>query len=229
MTYSQHPQRHFIIGNGASLRETPLHLLSGEITWAMNRIHLLYPYTEWRPTFFFMVDFNQQNPSGYWKECIQAHITQPKFLWDGFRAGHPLFPDLGEGIGDIPETTWLPRCPQHHYYAGDNYIKRAESWHLPTVCTAFSGLGAMMQLAVLHGATELILLGCDLYTPAPDYNQNFFDAQYTSDPRDRTQIDNANMEHMHTVASRSCPVPIYNATIGGVLEVYPRVKLEEIL
>jgi len=37
------------------------------------------------------------------------------------------------------------------------------------------------------------------------------------------------MVQVHTVAKRSSPVPIYNATIGGNLEVYPRVNMLDVL
>jgi hypothetical protein len=216
--------RHWIIANGASLNHTPLDLLKDEITWGMNRIHLHYPKTSWRPTYYLMVDWNQQNPHNYWKECIKAHWNTKKFLWDGFRDGHPYF-DL-EPIGEVPNTTWIPRCKKHHYYMATNW-KRAESWHFPTICTAFSGIGAMMQLAVQEGATELYIVGADLYVP--DYRQNFFTENYTDDQRPRDELDNVNMTQVHTVARRSSPAPIYNATIGGMLEVHPRVDFFEVL
>lgn len=219
--------RHWIIANGKSLNITPLDLLRDEITWGMNRIHLHYGKTSWRPSYYLMVDFNQQNPKDYWKECIQAHWGTPKFLWDGFRSGDRMFPDLGKGIGEVPNTVWLPRCKKHHYYMADNYIRRAESWHLPTICTAFSGIGAMMQLAVLQGATELYIVGADLYVP--DYRENFFTPDYTSDQRPRDALDNTNMVQVHTVAKRSSPVPIYNCTLGGKLEVYERRDFYEVL
>jgi hypothetical protein len=216
--------RHWIIANGSSLNHTPLDLLKDEITWGMNRIHLHYSKTSWRPTYYLMVDWNQQNPHNYWKECIQAHWNTKKFLWEGFRDGHPYF-DL-EPIGEVPNTTWIPRCKKHHYYMANNW-KRAESWHFPTICTAFSGIGAMMQLAVLEGATELYIVGADLYVP--DYRQNFFTENYTDDQRPRDELDNVNMTQVHTVAKRSSPIPIYNATVGGMLEVHPRVDFFEVL
>lgn len=220
--------RHWIIANGLSLNITPLDLLKDEITWGMNRIHMHYKKTSWRPTYFLMVDFNQQNkPIDYWKDCIRAHWKTPKFLWEGFRSGDKGYSDLGDGIGEVPSTTWIPRCKRHHYYMATNYRKRAESWHLPEICTAFSGIGAMMQLAVLNGATELCLVGADLYES--DYRQNFFDPNYTDDPRDRSELDNTNMNYVHTVARRSSPVPIYNCTIGGKLEVHPRRDFYEVL
>jgi hypothetical protein len=174
-----------------------------------------------------MVDFNQQNkPVDYWKDCIRAHWNTPKFLWEGFRNGDKGYPDLGNGIGDVPATKWIPRCKKHHYYMATNW-KRAESWHFPDICTAFSGIGAMIQLAAQHDATEIYVVGADLYVS--DYRKNFFTPNYTDDQRPRDELDNANMTQVHTVARRSSPVPIYNATIGGMLEVYPRVDFYEVL
>jgi hypothetical protein len=85
----------------------------------------------------------------------------------------------------------------------------------------------MMQLAVLEGATEIYIVGADLYVP--DYRRNFFTPLYTDDQRPRDQLDNENMVQVHTVARRSSPAPIYNATIGGALEVHPRVNLFDVL
>lgn len=220
--------RHWIVANGKSLKDTPLHLLKNEVTWGMNRIHKHYVNTQWRPTYYLMVDFNQQNiPVDYWKECIRAHWDTPKWLWDGFRNGDPMFAALGDGIGEVPNTTWIPRCKKHHYYMGDNYMKRAESWHFPTLCTAFSGIGTVMQLAVQQGATEIYIVGADLYVP--DYRENFFDPDYTQDMRPRDELDNINMNQVHAVARRSSPVPIYNCTIGGKLEVHERRDMREVL
>jgi hypothetical protein len=218
--------RHWVIANGASLNQTPLELLKGEVTWAMNRIHLHYPNTSWRPSYFFMCDWNQQNPHNYWKSCIAAHYHTPKFLWEGFRDGSKMFPDL-EPIGEVPATKWIPRCKKHHYYMGNNASKRAEAWHFPEICTAFSGIGAVIQLAVQHGADEIYIVGADLYES--DYRKNFFTENYTDDQRPRDELDNTNMIQVHTVAKRSSPVPIFNATIGGKLEVYPRVDFHEVL
>jgi hypothetical protein len=192
----------------------------------MNRIHLIYPLKTFYPTHYLLVDYNQQNPYNYWRECIDAHAGIPKYLWTGFRDGHKWYRDL-EPVGDVPNTTWIERCERHHYYMADNYRKRAESWHLPEYCTAFSGIGTLMQIAVQNGATEIYLLGCDLYVP--DYRQNFFVENYTDDQRPRQDLDNTNMTHVHMVAKRSSPVPIFNCTFGGMLEVHERRDFHEVL
>jgi hypothetical protein len=52
---------------------------------------------------------------------------------------------------------------------------------------------------------------------------------YTKDLRDKSVMDNGNMTTLHKMAKRCCPVPIYNCTIGGSLEIYERRKLEDVL
>lgn len=46
----------FIIGNGPSLKREDLDLLKNEKTFAFNRIYSMYPYTDWRPTYYMIID-----------------------------------------------------------------------------------------------------------------------------------------------------------------------------
>lgn len=197
--------RHWIIGNGPSLKQTPLHLLRKETTWGMNAIHLL-PFS---PTYYFCMDVNEEQAD--WRDMIRANLKSHTFLWEGWK-------DVFQG-----SITWLARCKRHHFYAADNGAKRAEAWHLPELCTAFGSMYVVLQLAILAGATEIYLVGCDLFNGINDH----FDGNYPAfvDQLGRNQIET----HIHTVAKRSSPVPIYNATIGGSLEIYPRVDLLEVL
>lgn len=73
------------------------------------------------------------------------------------------------------------------------------------------------------GYDEIYLVGVDLFTKKKDH----FDESYPSYAvwEERNKIEN----HIHEVAKKSSPIPIYNATIGGKLEVYPRVDIYEIL
>ncbi|WP_027388960.1 6-hydroxymethylpterin diphosphokinase MptE-like protein [Chrysiogenes arsenatis] len=50
-------KRCFIIGNGPSLTASDLSLLKNEITFASNKIYLVYPETDWRPTYYFVEDY----------------------------------------------------------------------------------------------------------------------------------------------------------------------------
>lgn len=196
--------RHFILGNGPSLNSTPLWLLEKEITWGMNRPPM-------KPTYYYCIDVNERD--NHWQDAVRANLDCEKVYlrseWKGLFAGTNI--------------SWVNICEKHHWYAADNYRKRAESWHLPEICTAFGSMYTVLQLAVLNGATEIFLVGCDLFTGKGDHHLKDY-PEYV-DQVTRNQIEN----HIHLVSRRSSPVPICNATIGGMLEVHPRVNLFEVL
>lgn len=49
-------RRCFFIGNGPSQNIADIEKMSGEITFASNRIYLIFGQTDWRPTFYFIED-----------------------------------------------------------------------------------------------------------------------------------------------------------------------------
>jgi hypothetical protein len=224
--------KHFVVGNGRSLNYTNLELLNGHVSWGLNRIHLHYPNTSWRPTKYFKSDHNPHLKDVYNSENL-FHVEQGYdcYFWEKFRTGypkeHPLSEWMPEGIGEHDNVTWFPRC-EHHYYHHDNFHKKAESWHLPAVCTAFSGISAAMQFAILEGATEIYLVGCDLGYGRPK-GHDHFDEGYSKNPKQLSEWDTNEVMEAHRVARMSSPVPIYNATVGGELEIYERVRLEDVV
>lgn len=226
-------KRLWVVGSGPSLKETPMDLLIGEDCIAMNKINLIWKQLgwKWRPTHYLKIDYNTQDRLSWVDEIQDAHSCGAKlFLWDMFKAGWPKghvnHDDMPFGVGDIPGVTWIKKC-KHTAYHWDNE-KAVQSWHLPELCTAFGGISPMIQLATLLGYDEVYLLGCDLgYTQ--DRTKNHAIAQYTTDERDKSVMDNGNMLAAHKMAKRCSPIPVYNATIGGSLEVYPRVDIRKVL
>jgi len=198
----------------------------------MNRINLMWrkvrPDLKWRPTHYLKVDHNIHITT--WKEEVMeiVELGIPCWLWDGFEKGlpekHPNHDILPDGIGNHSNVTWYPRC-EHHYYMAPNHMG-SQGWHEP-VCTGYGGMSVMLQIAAKL-FDEIYLLGCDVGYGS-DYTKNHFVDGYAKDLRDRSEQDNMNMKKLHELALECSPVPIYNATIGGSLEVYPRVRLEEIL
>lgn len=92
--------------------------------------------------------------------------------------------------------------------------KHNHDWHLPIICGYGTVVHAAMQIAVREGAERIILLGCDLGMPLHFYGSE--------------GIDNDSLaQEAHEIAKASCPVPVYNATIGGQLDTYERIGLEE--
>ena len=50
--------RAFFIGNGPSIKETPLHLMKDEYCFGTNRVCQLYEHTDWLPTHYIAVTGN---------------------------------------------------------------------------------------------------------------------------------------------------------------------------
>ena len=222
--------RAFIIGNGPSLERTPLDLLAGEISFATNSIRLIYDKTIWRPTDFIIAiddyDFAIKELYNEWWHNVVAHMELGIKMH--IYSGH---------ISIIAPLLWRNKGPKvhsvdvcRHKFLNFDDPEAPTEWHLPELCGFGSSLNVAMQIAS-QKYNPLYLVGCDL--GYKDNEVNHFDKNYMgkrSPYRKRSAYYcNGNSLRAHECAAQSSPVPIYNATIGGELEVYPRVDLKEIL
>ena len=228
-------KRIFLVGSGPSLKDTPMELLKNEDIMVMNKFGRMDTHHEWgmKPKYYFKIDHNTVDRTQVEEISWGLENCEHLFLWELYQVGcaqeHPDVETLSEGVGDIPNTTWIPKCPlKCRQYYWDNHAKTTE-WHLPVLCTAFGGMSTMIQIAsTVLDYDEIYLIGCDLgYTSKQELNHAI--PEYTTDKRDKSEIDNGNMLHLHKMAKKCCPIPIYNATVGGELEVYPRVDIWKML
>jgi len=218
--------RIFLVGNGASLKNTNLDLLVGLPSMAVNKIHLYYPFTHWRPTHYFKVDysiFDPEHPDD-WRSEILQHVDNGEqcLLWDAFRAGadprdgnYEWIPD---GVGNFANVRYIPRCKHHYQLKGE--------WH--PVCTGLNSILTMAIWAVELGFDEIVLVGCDgKYTnPKEDH---CVECYYHAWDIDYAKRNNDMVHKAHKVISENCPVPVLDATVGGSLQMYPKVDLERFL
>ena len=217
--------RAFIIGNGPSLANTPLELLKGEVCFATGRIHLIYPKTTWRPTHYVMTEGadTTQAMKDDFGEQIKLGIT----LWlsRGWKGNYTNW-NLRKYEQKTTTINWIKTCEEHTgVHAG---LHAPKVWHLPDLCGFGSSLNVAMQIACQEGYNPLYLIGCDL--GYEDGGNNHFDESYDVGLKLRPASDaNSDCLWAHNIAFRSSPIPIYNATRGGKLDVYPRVKLEEVI
>lgn len=196
--------RAWIVGNGTSLKDTPLDLIR-EDSFACNRIHKIYRDVHWRPTYYVRTEPPaQEDTSGpFFDEC-KLHIELGEKC---------IFPSAWrEVLGEHRNIEYVNTC--HHFKYDHLHKKAPKEWHLPMLCDFGTVLTAMMQLAVLKGYDELILVGCDLTG-----------AHFTADYEGSIQTQL--WKYAHDVAAKSCPIPVYNATLGGDLEAYPRVRIDD--
>jgi hypothetical protein len=164
-------ERVFLIGNGPSLSETPLHLLSDEYTIGMNKINSIYGETSWRPS-FYVVSWSERkikremntHSDEFVKENIKLDI--PCFLYEGNEERY----GTKENIHYFDKHSWNVHHENKLYHAEGTEVDEwnAEtceqfwSYDVDEVVYIYHIMYAAAQIAVYLGFDELYFVGCDL-------------------------------------------------------------------
>lgn len=210
--------RAFVIGNGPSLKHTPLGLLNKEISFACNNIHRIYSLTHWRPTHYVRAEQAFGLEPEHWLESMQVHLDLRCEIYCNDYFFRPRF-----GLKANDKVHYLKACA--HYAKHFNNPDIPHLWHLPILCTFGSSVNVAVQIAHKLGYSPIYLVGCDL--GYEDGKPNHFDAHYEHGFEQEARYANLDTLAAHMVASRS-GAEIYNATVGGSLETYPRVNFEDL-
>lgn len=158
-------KRAFIIGNGPSLQIRDLDRLKGEITFASNNIFVAFPETEWRPTYYTMID----------REAARSNRDKVANLLSTKILPHYLY----NFIGPNPNCQWVPsvpNCVENNEVVFSTNIRK----HI------FCGVTVTyynMQLACYMGISEIYLLGIDFdYGSVPKLDPNVPEYYYAHKP-----------------------------------------------
>lgn len=203
-------QRCFIMGNGPSLNRMDLGLLEREQVWGANRCFLLFDRVGWRPTFYTAMD----------PLAIQNSRQR-----------------INQMIHELPETRFffpITACHNGWVEAADNVYFYREEPRAGFSLDAARGLAqvrtvtaASLQLAAFLGFHPIYLIGCDLSYGATATAADHFHPAYLDGGGSWRVPDVAGMREDYRAARRvldSTGVAIYNATLGGQLEEFPRVR-----
>lgn len=218
-------QRCFIIGTGPSLTVEDLELLKGEICFGSNRIFEIYPRTSWRPTYYVNQDYPLLK-----KYPREIHELTPKAMF---------FPiDVQPAYGDLPMANFFV-LRHKDFYPGD--AEFSENLH-HYMGQGFTVTYGAMQLARYMGFSEVYLLGIDHnYSISQDEKGNLIVNNGVQDYFQGSTASNIGINLPRVVettkaymtarkyADRHPGFTVYNATRGGKLEVFERVKLEDVL
>ena len=203
-----------ILANGPSLNSTPLHLLEGEITIGLNRVHLLEDRFGLTPSYVVVSDVISQLQ--YIPDQLAA-IPVPKFVnWNG---RHHV---KGEKFYYF-KTTFHPRF-------STNFAKAVYGGHSVTF--------AALQLAYFMGFTRVILVGKDHSYAASGVptapvistgrERNHFAPGYY-DPGELWRVPDYKGEELAYRMARDVFAAegrrVMDATVGGRLAVFEKVDL----
>lgn len=223
-------ERCFVIGNGPSLNSHDLSLLDGEYSFGVNSIYYKTEETGFRPTFFVVEDDAVMREN---LDKIRAYRTPYRFFSSTYR----------ELIGES-EGTFFFRANRGYYE------KSSPNFCVPRFSTdmtreLFCGQSVTfinLQIAFFMGFTEVYLIGMDFSYQVPKEHErkgdlifsttddpNHFHKDYFGkgktwkDPKlDRVEISYRQAKLVYEAVGRK----IYNATIGGHLELFDRVDYD---
>lgn len=215
--------RAFIVGNGPSLNHTNLNLLNGEYSFGVNGIAAIYSRTNWRPSHYVRAEeASMGSDPEAWKRDMQIHRDLGCEIW-----ANEMFLRGVEDLRESGRYRQIRACS--HYSLHFDNPDCPPLYHLPRLCTFGSSVNVAIQIALgLLNFDEVYLVGCDL--GYKEGTTNHFDQNYTKNVgqlRDAryTELD---ILAAHMIAARTFPGKIFNATLGGSLEVYPRVEFESL-
>ena len=219
-------ERCFIIGNGPSLNEHDLSLLKNEYTFGVNSFFYKTRETGFRPTFYVVED----------SSVIKENLKEIKSFYAPFK----FFPTVYKRLH--------PKQPNTFFFKMNRgfYEKSSPNFCVPRFSTdatkeLFCGQSVTyinLQLAYYMGFKEVYLIGMDFSYIIPDshkrsgdvllsdsddpnhFHKDYFGAGKTwKDPKlDRV----GNNYRMAKVAFESVGRKVYNATVGGSLEIFER-------
>jgi len=225
-------KRCFIVGNGPSLNKCDLSLLKNEFTFAVNGIFYKTDEVGYRPT-FYMVEDNHVVADNL--KRINSYKCPYKFFPANYK--NLIIPD--ETTIFIPADLGFYR-ENHPYYCIPRFSKDVEN----VIYTGQSVTIMQLQMAYHLGFTEVYLIGMDFSYALPESTKvegcnytsqeddvNHFHPDYFGkgkkwhDPQlDRVLMNYKKCKEEFEADGRK----IYNATIGGKLELFERADYNQL-
>lgn len=209
-------QRCFIIGNGPSLTISDLEKLKQDVTFASNSVYVLYDKTDWRVTYYFCQDTILLRKS---IDNIKTQVIGTKFIKP---TGYSQDFDENAICYNIDYSNFKNRVSPKF---SNEITKNVDDGYTVTY--------SMMQFACYMGFKEIYLVGVDFNYVIT--NDSIDERSYADKRMSEKAGGNPDLEYnlmAFQVAKKYADdngIKIYNATRGGMLEVFPRVDLDEVL
>lgn len=225
-------KRAFLIGSGPSLQIGDLDKLQNEITFACNKIYVAFNETNWRPTYYSVID------------CMVAHNCAEKI--QKLKLEKLFCRELEQDFPGSTDVTWLKHIPSQ-------FIDNKEQFDFSKkivrgVYGGYTVIYTMLQLAYYMGINEVYLLGLDFnfHTPKPTGEKsrlneiilehkdetNHFHPDYRKIGEKWTfpQLDNHYLAFQKAKqVFEDSDRTIYNASRSTKLDIFPLVNFDEII
>ena len=216
-------ERCFITCTGPSMTISDLELLNDEITFGVNSITKAYEVTSWRPTYYVLVDV-----FAFGKYLRETEIEGKQFCHKDAFFHYRANPKTRVGTEHFCLV---------HYGNHTKHMMKMEKVKISKeldICVydCFTVTNMAIQIAMYMGFKQIYIIGADCnYTSGPIH--------FIEMPDDKAKIATGRLPNATRLSiigyewvkkyADEMGVEIFNATRGGMLEVFPRVVLEDIL
>jgi hypothetical protein len=242
-------QRCFVIGNGPSLRKQDLRQLRGEVVFVCNFFNLHPEYQEISPRYYCFAD-----PNSFFPGTFNEHLEIDRSSWFAdicAKGPEAEFLVPVTAMPAIERNNWFAgrciwyiahRTPSRLLGFAESDLRRPIAWGMGTIAAI------AIPAAIYMGFSKIYLLGCDCNWWVENLANEDFDAEYKHfyeripfSPRETTLRDFGLERVFQDIANHfkslrllgehalSMGVNIINATEGGILDVFPRDKLHNVL
>lgn len=214
-------KRCFVIATGPSLRLADIEKLKDEITIGVNSFYKMFDKTDFRPTYYMVLDPDVQ-------KIVEAHLNDYSSFCTEEMFFNPITKSSNKNI------RYISVCYLDHWYnwgnPNYNYSKplKFSTNIVKFLYDKYTITNAAIDLAIFMGCNEIYLIGVDCnYTGA---RLHFDPAEGDSDEiRERGYyIQKAMMSGYKFMESETKKrgVHVFNATRGGRLEEFDRVDFD---
>lgn len=217
-------QRCFIVATGPSLLISDLEMLKGEVCFSCNSVAKIFDKTSWRPEYYFMFD-----------KDVFVRVDD----------------DLKRNVNEI-QNFFHPYDWPYDQINSRPYVLKRDSWYTEKekdllrnlklsrkkfskdihskLYRGGSVVHVMMQFASYMGFSEIYLLGCDCnYGGGTTHAEGMGYNLKIKSSNERIMDDLMEDYQLAKDEMYKQNVTIFNATRGGKLELFERVKLEEVV
>lgn len=205
----------YLVGTGPSLSIQDLNFIEGEYSFSVNSIVKLFDKTNWRPNYLGIQD------SHVYKK-IERDIAECGIDYNNIFVGSDIYDKYDSAKSYRP---FFHFCYFHREHP--EMVKLTTGFSNDFSLIVYDGYSivySMLQLAIYMGFKEIYLMGCDcsyeINKKQHIVESGFYDKQ--SSTVGQRMIYAFDYARRKLIGSE---IKIYNATNGGMLEVFERIKL----
>ncbi len=207
-------ERCFIVCTGPSLTVDDVNRLKNEYTFSMNSIIKIFNKTDWRPTYYVIADSVAEN--------MLSKDPAYKLL------KNRMVSNVIARQANLSENDVVYPITMYDFFK-DGKPKHFSNDIYNMVYTGATIVYDIMQIAAYMGFKKIYLLGCDCNYRGKKAHSNVagYDKEFDFIP---SKVETLMMES-YKVAKKHCEasgIKIYNATRGGMLEVFERVDFDSL-